>query len=181
MRDSYLIIAALLLGVGCVAGWSAEIPYVDQTIGSGQLIYDGALLGACVGFAVGVLLAIRARTFIGRFQALSVSLLLGAASFALGAHATNRLFDEGEREVVELRVKEIRKEWSGRGLTREAIESQPDGYFVFVETDDGLVRLHQDGGEKPEVGPSRTITVVREPGYWGYPRYRMPAGPGDGG
>lgn len=175
MRDSILITGALLLGIGCVAGWAYEVPYVDQTIGAGELIYDGALLGACVGFAVGVVLAVRARSFIGRFQALAVSLLLGATTFALGAHLSNRLLDDGPPEAVELRVKEIRKQWSGRGLTREALDAQPDGYFVFVETADGLVRLHQDGGDKPDVGPSRTITVVREPGFWGYPRYRMPS------
>ena len=174
MRDSVLITGALLLGLASVAGWAFEVSYVDQTVDAGELIYDGALLGAGVGLIVGLGLAWRARSFIGRFQSLAVSLLLGAVTFSLAAHATNRLLDAGEADVVELRVKEIRKDWSGRGLTREALEGPPDAYYVFVETEDGLLRLRQDGGRKPEVGPSRTIPIVREPGYWGHPRYSIP-------
>ena len=174
MRDSVLVSGALLLGIGCVGGWAFEIPYVDQTVGAGQLLYDGALVGAGVGVAVGLALALRARTFIGRFQAFAVSVLLGAIACSLGAHATNRLLAAEGAEVVHLRVKEIRKEWSGRGLTREALAGQPDGYYVFVETDAGLVRLHQPRGAPPAVGPSRTLPILREPGYWGYPRYSIP-------
>lgn len=175
MRDSVLISGALLLGLACVLGWAFEIPRVDQTINAGQLIYQGALGGAAVGLLVGVALAFRARTAIGKFQSLAVSLLLGAASFSLAAHASNRLMGAGEPSTLELRVKEIRKEWSGRGVSREALEGgDPDGYFVFVETEEGLVRLHQTGGSRPRVGPSRTVTVRKEPGFWGYPRYSLP-------
>lgn len=179
MRDSVLVTGALLLGIGCVGGWALEIPYVDQTVGVGQLLYDGAVSGVGIGIVVGIALAARARTFIGRFQAFAVSVLLGAATFSLGAHATNRLLAAGDAEVVHLRVKEVRKEWSGRGLTREALDSPPDGYYVFVETDAGLVRLHRAGGDPPEVGPSRTLPILREPGYWGYPRYSLPEAAAD--
>ncbi len=173
MSKPVLISSALVLAIVATLGWSFELPHVDSTVGGSKLLSDAALLGAGIGLLAGLGLAFSARSAIGKFQTVATSILLGTALITWLAHYTNRVLDAGHPEEVQLRVKQVTKMWNGRGLSREQLNSSPDGYYVFVETEHGLLRLHQDDPIAPDVGPSRTIPVLREPGYWGYPRYSL--------
>ncbi len=170
---SILIIFALLVGIATILGWAFEIPEVDGTLGADELLTNSAFYGSILGGTIGFALSFTAKTGIGRFQAVGSSIVLCTAAVALLAHYTNRtLGGDDAVETVPLRVREVTAFRSGRGITREALNGPPEGYYVFVETPEGPVRL-QHAGEQPNVGPDRSINVLRRPGYWGYPRYEI--------
>ena len=171
-----LITAAVLAGFGIAAGWYLEAGELDATVGSASLLYDAALYGTIVGFVGGSLLSFSARSILGKLQTVALTVLLCAVGGPLLAHYTNRAFGGGPERLA-LPVKQVTATWAARGLTREAPQAPPDGYLVFVETGEGTVRLFRSGGEKPQVGPTRSVEVLREPGYWGYPRYSLPPAP----
>lgn len=174
MSRPILISSALIVGIATMVGWAFEIPYIDGTIGAPELIYSGAIAGAIIGFLVGVAAAFKGKTFIGKFQAIASSIIVFTGLFSLLAHYTNRTIGIGNPEATELPVKQVTKMWNGRGLSLDQYENAPDGYYLFFETEDGLIRLHKVGPEAPDVGPTRTLPVLKEPGYWGYPRYSLP-------
>jgi len=164
-----------VLGLAATVGWAFEIPYVDGTVGASELIAQGAFAGAVVGTVIGILLAFSPPTFLGKFQTLATSIIVSTVLLALLAHFTNRTLSGGETRTDHMLVKQVTKTWSGRGLSESNLTAPPDGYYVFIETPEGLLRLLSDGIEAPDVGPSRTVPVIVEPGYWGYPRYTLAA------
>lgn len=174
MTKPILISAGLLLGILTTLGWAFELPLLDGTINVGQLLSDAALYGALAGMLVGLVASRAARSFLGKFQITASSILLCTALVTLLAHYTNRSFGTASEEVTALKVKEVTKSWSGRGVSREQLLSPPDGYYIFFESPSGLIRLFQEGAEAPDIGPSRQLPVVTNEGYWGYPRYRLP-------
>ena len=172
-----LIALAFLIGIGCIIGWAFEIPRIDGTIDVGLLIVRAATIGAGVGFVLGVVISLSSKTFIGRFQAVATSVILCTVGGPLLGHYTNRAFSREDVQIMDLPVKQVTSEFSGRGVSRDALEAGPNAYSIYVETEDGLVRLRQQGGEAPEIGPSRTLPVLRNPGYWGYPLYALAEAP----
>lgn len=174
MSRPILISSALVLGIITTVGWAFEIPFIDGTVGSSDLIYHGAFIGAIIGLLVGVAAAFKGKTFIGKFQAIASSIIVCTGLFGLLAHYTNRTIGSGNPVPAELRVKQVTKMWKGRGLSLDQYENAPDGYYLFFETEDGLIRLHKVGPDAPDIGPTRTLPVLKEPGYWGYPRYSLP-------
>ena len=173
MLRAALIITALLVGVGAIIGWSFELPRVDATVDGGTLVVNAATIGAGIGLVVGIGLSLLADRFIGRFQNVATAVLLFAVSVPLLALVSNRILSADETEVVELPVKQVTEEWSGRGLTRESLESGAEAYSVYVETPEGLTRLRQSGGPAPVIDATRKVPVYRNPGYWGYPLYAL--------
>ena len=173
MSRIILIVLALSIGIACIIGWSFEVPRVDGTVDVGLLIIRAATIGAAVGFVVGLGIAFTAKTFLGRFQAIATAVILLTIATPLLAHYTNRTLSADEAVVIELPVKQVTSEYSGRGLTRDALDAGPDAFSIYVETEDGLIRLRQTDGERPEVGATRTLPVLRNPGYWGYPLYAL--------
>ena len=173
-RRSILILSGLALGIAATVGWAFEIPLLDGTVDVSELLADGVTIGASLGLAVGIVLATAARSKLGKFQTVASTILLSTALVTLLAHVTNRTLGDLEAQTVELKVKEVTKTWSGRGLSREVLDGPPDGYYIFFETPDGLIRLLQPGGEAPEITASRRLPVVVNQGFWGYPRYSLP-------
>ena len=171
--NKLLILAALVVSIAVVLGWTFEVPEVEGTVGGGELIRNGAAVGAVLGFIVGLGLTFRTSGFIKKFQVLASSVLVSTAALSLLAHLSNRKFGTEDAHVQNLRVKQVTKTWSGRGLSTDDLLSPPDGYFVFVESDEGLVRLFQPGPSAPEVGATRDLPVRVTPGLWGYPRYEL--------
>ena len=172
-----LIALAFLIGIGCIVGWAFEIPRIDATVGVGLLIVRAATIGAGVGFVLGMVISMASKTFIGRFQAVATSVVLCTVVGPLLGHYTNRALSREAAQVMDLPVKQVTSEFKGRGVSRDALEAGPDAYSIYVETEDGLVRLRQQGGEAPDIGPSRTLPVLRNPGYWGYPLYALADAP----
>ena len=174
MSRPLLISLALALALATALLWSFEIPRIDATVGAGTLIRVGAGIGAVVGVLTALFGAPAARSGIGKVQTVLSGLLVGAGLGGVLAHYTNRALPTDDPALVPLAVKQVTKTWSGRGVTADALEAGPEGYYIFVETDDGLVRLFQEGGEAPDIGPSRSVDVLRYPGFWGFPRYTLP-------
>ncbi len=173
MLRSALVVLAFLGGVACVIGWSLELPTVDATVNAGELIIRAATVGAGAGLVVGLLSCLALETFLGRFQAIATAIILFTIGAPLLALVTNRSLGADQTIELQLPVKQVTAEWSGRGLTREALDQPADGYSIYVETDEGLLRLRQDGGEAPEINATRSLPVFRNPGYWGYPLYEL--------
>lgn len=178
LRRSLITSALLLTALGVAAGWYFEAEEVSATIGASDLIGDGALYGAIAGSVLGLAFAIAfVRSGFGRLQSLAAFVLIGSAGGALLAHAGNRLLGDSTPALVDMRVKQITRDWHGVDESIELPTRLPDAYYVLVESDAGLVRLHQDHPAPIEVGPQRTVPVEVVAGYWGYPRYRLPAAP----
>ncbi len=173
MFKGSLVVLALLAGVACVIGWSIELPLVDATVNAGELIIRAATYGAGSGILVGLLASLPLKTFLGRFQTIATAVIILTVATPLLALVTNRQFGVDQTVELQLPVKQVTAEWSGRGLTREALDQPADGYSIYVETDEGLLRLRQAGGEAPEITATRSLPVFRNPGYWGYPLYEL--------
>ena len=173
MTKSILISAALLLGIATVLGWSFELPRLEETVGVYQLLFKGAMIGGAFGALLGFMLALKEKRFIGKFQAFSSSLLLFTVFAALVAHWSNRSLTDDQFSIEEMTVKQVTATWKDRGLSRQELSAPPDGYYIFVETEQGTIRLLREGSTPPEIGPSRTIQVQKQEGYWGYPLYSI--------
>ena len=106
---------------------------------------------------------------------MATAILLLSVATPLLAMITNRKLAADRTEIVELPVKQVTAEWSGRGLTLDARDGQAEGYSVYVEAEEGLTRLRQSGGVAPVIDATRSLPVYRNPGFWGYPLLR--AGP----
>ena len=168
-----LVALAFVIGIGSVVGWTFELPRVDGTVDGGELIVRAATYGAIAGLVVGIGLSFLATRFIGRFQNVATSMLLLTVATPLLAMVTNRKLSADDTEVVDLPVKQVTAEWSGRGLTRDALAAEAEGYSVYVEAPEGLTRLRQVGGAAPVIDATRRVPVYRNPGYWGYPLYEL--------
>lgn len=173
MKKPLLISGAVLLGLAVVFGWSFELPRLEETVDGYDLLFKGALAGGALGLVIGVFLATKEKTFIAKFQSFASSLLLFTLLAAFLAHYSNRTIIDGEPTVEFMPVKQVTATWKERGLSRAELSSPPDGYYIFVETDEGTIRLYRDGGLAPDIGPSRSVLVRKEVGYWGYPRYSI--------
>ena len=173
MLRATLVTLAVATGIASVIGWALEIPRIDGTVDAGALVFRAGTYGAAAGLLVGLALSTLAKRVIGKFQNVATSILLLAVAAPLLALVTNRHFSAGETEVLALPVKQVTAEWSGRGLTREALDGPAEGYSIYVEAPEGLTRLRQDGGPAPVIDATRTLPVERNPGYWGYPLYRL--------
>lgn len=173
MLRASLVVLALLAGAACVIGWTVEMPTVDATVNSGELIFQAVTVGAGAGLILGILMSLPLKTFLGRFQTIATTIIILTVGTPLLALVTNRSFGADATEELELPVKQVTAEWSGRGLTRESLDQPADGYSIFVETEEGLLRLRQRGGEAPEITATRSLPVYRNPGYWGYPLYEL--------
>lgn len=173
MTRIVLVTLAFGIGIGSAVGWSLELPRVDATVDAGELIISAATYGAIAGFVVGLGLSFMAKTFIGRFQNIATSILLLSVATPLLAMITNRELAEDDTELIELPVKQVTAEWSGRGLTREALDGEAESYSIYVEAPEGLTRLRQSGGSAPVIDATRQLPVYRNPGYWGYPLYAL--------
>jgi len=173
MKKPLLISGAVLLGIASVIGWSFELPRLEGTVGAYDLLFRGAIVGGAVGCFVGFFLALKEKRIIGKFQAFASSFLLCTILATLIAHYSNRTFIDGEPTVEFMPVKQVTATWKDRGLSRAELSSPPDGYYVFVETDEGTIRLFQEGSLAPDIGPARSIAVQKQVGYWGYPLYSI--------
>jgi len=173
MKKPVLISGAVSLGLATMFGWSFELPQLEETVGAYQLLFRGALLGLGIGILIGLFLALKEDSFIARFQSFATSIILFTLAASLAGHYTNRVFSKVEPVIEIMTVKQVTATWNGRGLTRQQLSSPPDGYYVFVETDQGTIRLLQEGSTPPDIGPSRSISVLREEGIWGYLRYSI--------
>ncbi|MFK8058130.1 MAG: hypothetical protein AB8F78_18535 [Saprospiraceae bacterium] len=173
MKKPILISGAVLLGFVTMIGWSFELPRLEETVGAYDLLFRGALLGLVLGATIGLLLAVKERSLISKFQSFATALILFTLVVSLLGHFTNRTFPSGEPSIEYMPVKQVTATWKGKGVTRQQLSSPPDGYYIFVETDEGTIRLLQEGRTPPDIGPSRTIEVIKEVGYWGYPRYSI--------
>jgi hypothetical protein len=173
MTKPILISAAVLLSIATVIGWSFELPRLEETVGVYHLLFKAALIGGALGTLLGFILAVKERRFIAKFQAFASSLLLFTFLTSLIAHWSNRYLTEDQFSTEQLRVKQVTATWKDRGLSRQELSSPPDGYYIFVETDEGTIRLLREGSAAPDIGPSRTIEVRKQDGYWGYPLYSI--------
>lgn len=173
MLRPLLVTLAFAIGIACIVGWAFEVPRVDGTVNAGELIVQAATYGAGAGLVIGLALSFLADRFIGRFQNVATSILLLSVAAPLLALITNRKLSAEETVVVELPVKQVTAEWSGRGLTRDAREGDAEGYSVYVEAPEGLTRLRQSGGPAPVIDATRKLPIYRNPGYWGYPLYEL--------
>ena len=173
MLRAALVTLALAVGIGSIVGWAFEIPRIDGTVDAGELVIRAGTYGAAFGLVVGLALSFLAERFIGKFQNVATAILLCTVAAPLLALVSNRLLSADQTEVVELPVKQVTAEWSGRGLTREALDAPAEAYSVYVEAPEGLTRLRQEGGPEPVVDATRTLPVRRNPGYWGYPLYEL--------
>ena len=173
MKKPFLISGAVLLGIAAVIGWAFELPLVEGTVGAYDLLFRGAIVGGAAGCLIGFFLAIKEKRFIGKFQAFASSFLLCTILAALIAHYSNRTFINDDPTVELMPVKQVTATWKDRGLSRAELSSPPDGYYVFVETDEGTIRLYQAGSLAPEIGPARSIFVQKQVGYWGYPLFSI--------
>ena len=168
-----LVILALLTGVAAVIGWSFELPRVDGTVDAGTLIIEAATIGAGIGLFIGILGSFLSRSFLGKFQTVATAVIILTIITPLLAHVTNRELATEQTEEIQLPVKQVTAEWSGRGLTRDALSQGAEGYSIYVEAEEGLIKLHKVGAEAPEIGATRSLPVYRNPGYWGYPLYSL--------
>ncbi len=173
MTKPILISGALVLAIATVIGWSFELQLLEETVGGYQLLFKGALIGGAVGALIGFVLAVKEKKIIAKFQSFASSLLLFTLLAALLAHWSNRSLTNDEFSVEEMSVKQVTATWKDRGLSRQELSSPPDGYYIFVETDEGTIRLLREGSAPPDIGPSRTIQVQKQEGYWGYPLYSI--------
>ena len=173
MLRATLITLAFAIGIGSIVGWAYEIPHVDGTVDAGSLVVEAGTYGAAAGLVLGLILSLLAKRFIGKFQNVATAILLLTVATPLLALITNRRLSQGATETLELPVKQVTAEWSGRGLTREAAEGSAEGYSIYVEAPEGLTRLRQEGGPPPVIDATRTLPVYRNPGYWGYPLYAL--------
>lgn len=174
MWQKFLIVLAFVLSIAALVGWSFEASYVAGTVDVDDLLYKAATWGSISGAVLGFLLAIKAKSLIGRFQVVAVSVLIVTAISTLLAHYLNRSLGGDQQETVYLPVKQVTGNWRGRGISKDALE-QPDGYFIYFETTDAEpLRLYRSDPEAPDVGPSRMLPVLHNPGYFGYPRYDLP-------
>jgi len=173
MKKPILIYGAILLALLSIVGWSFELPLLEETVGSYDLVFKGALIGAGIGSVIGFILAVKESSFILKFQSFASSALLFTLIFALVGHFTNRTLASDDSTVVYMNVKQITATWEDQGILRQELNTPPDGHYIFVETDDGTVRLFKEGSAAPEIGPSRTVPVKKREGFWGYPRYSI--------
>ena len=173
MKKPLLISGAVLLGIITMFGWSFELPRLEETVGAYSLLFKGALLGVSFGALLGFYLATKENSLIARFQSFASSILIFTLLTALLAHYTNRSFSKEEPATELMPVKQVTATWKDRGLSRHELSSPPDGYYIFVETDEGTIRLLSEGAVVPDIGPSRSIAVQKQMGYWGYPRYSI--------
>ena len=173
MLRAALVTLALVVGIGSIVGWALEIPHVDGTVDAGELILRAGTYGAAFGFVIGLALSFLAERFIGKFQNVATAILLCTIAAPLIALVSNRRLSADATELIELPVKQVTAEWSGRGLTREALDAPAEAYSIYVEAPEGLTRLRQEGGPKPVIDATRTLPVYRNPGYWGYPLYAL--------
>lgn len=173
MLRTGLVSLAFAIGIGSAIGWALEIPRVDATVHASELILRAATYGAIAGFCVGLGLSFMAKTFIGRFQNFATAILLLTIATPLLAMVTNRKLAAHRTELVSLPVKQVTAEWSGRGLTREALDGEAAGYSIYFEAPEGLTRVRQAGGTAPVIDATRELPVYRNPGYWGHPLYAL--------
>lgn len=173
MLRTALVTLAFAIGIATAIGWAFEMPRVDATVDAGELIVRSATYGAIAGGAIGLALSFMAKTFIGRFQNLATSVVLLTVAAPLLALVTNRTLAADETEVIYVPVKQVTAEWSGRGLTREALDGEAEGYSIYIEAPEGLTRLRRSGGPAPVIDATRELPVYRNPGYWGYPLYAL--------
>jgi len=173
MKKPLLISGAVLLGLIAVFGWSFELQRTEETVGAYNLIFKGALVGCAFGALLGFYLATKEHSFIARFQSFASSLLIFSLLASLFAHYSNRSFVTEEPVTAFMTVKQVTATWKDLGLTRQELSSPPDGYYIFVETDKGTIRLFSEGAIAPDIGPSRSISVEKQIGFWGYPRYSI--------
>jgi len=173
MKKPFLISGALILAILTIVGWSFELPLLEETVGVYDLLFNCALLGGGLGCLVGFVLAVKEETIIAKFQSFASSLLLFTVLVALLGHFSNRVFASESTSMAHLNVKQVTASWEGQTFSRQELHTPPDGYYIFVETDDGTVRLFQEGSVAPDIGPSRTVPVIKRDGYWGDPRYSI--------
>ncbi len=173
MLRGSLVVLALVAGIACIVGWTVELPTVDATVNAGELIIKSATYGAGTGFVIGLICSFLSRSFLARFQAIATAVILCTVAAPLLALITNRKLGAPATVEQQLPVKQVTAEWSGRGLSRETLDQPADGYSIYVETPEGLLRLRQQGGEAPEITATRSLPVYRNPGYWGYPLYEL--------
>ena len=174
MWQKILIVLAFVLAIGSMLGWAFEAPYVEGTRNADDLLFKAATWGYLAGALLGFGLAFKAKSFIGRFQVIAVSILILTAVATLLAHYLNRSLGDQQQDTVYLPVKQVTGNWRGRGLSRDDL-ADPDGYFIYFESTEGeSLRLYHAGSEPPDVGPSRMLPVLHNPGFFGYPRYQLP-------